>query len=143
MVTRSFLVIETKAGAALLVSDRLAQFNSNVCALAVSGRQAIGLAARRRPGQAMVDVRLKGDLDGPDTARALGAQLDNPSILLSGVPRRCTRPAAKAWHRSPSSRSPTRPHSSNRSWRAASYRDSGRIPATFQPHQEEMKGTPI
>jgi two-component system, response regulator PdtaR len=86
MVTRSFLVIETKAGAALLVSDRLAQFNSNVCALAVSGRQAIGLAARRRPGQAMVDVRLKGDLDGPDTARALGAQLDNPSILLSGDP---------------------------------------------------------
>lgn len=34
----------------------------------------------------MVDVRLKGDLDGLDTARVLSTQLGIPSILLSGDP---------------------------------------------------------
>ena len=86
MVTRSVLVIEDDAVVALSLSDALVELNHNVCAIAASGRQAIELAGRHRPALAMADIRLKGDLDGLDTARALSAQFGIPSILLSGDP---------------------------------------------------------
>lgn len=86
MLTRSVLVIEDEAVVALFLSDLLSDLNYEVCAVAASGRRAIELAAQHRPTFAMVDVRLKGDLDGLDTARALSAQFGIPSVLLSGDP---------------------------------------------------------
>ena len=86
MLTRSVLVIEDEAVVALFLSDLLSDLHYEVCAVAATGRQAIELAARHRPALAMVDVRLKGDLDGLETARALSAQFGIPSILLSGDP---------------------------------------------------------
>jgi two-component system, response regulator PdtaR len=85
MLTRSILVIEDEAVVALLYDCRV-DLNHNVCAVTASGRQAIEFAARHRPALAMVDVRLKGDLDKLDTARAPSAQFGIPSILLSGDP---------------------------------------------------------
>jgi CheY-like chemotaxis protein len=86
MFTRSVLVIEDEAVVALFLSDVLSDLNYEVCAVAASGRHAIELAERHRPALAMVDVRLKGDLDGLDTARALRTRFGIPSILLSGDP---------------------------------------------------------
>ena len=86
MLTRSVLVIEDEAVVALFLSDILADLNYDVCAVAAIGREAIALAARHRPTLAMVDVRLKGEFDGFDTARALRAQFGIPSLLLSGDP---------------------------------------------------------
>jgi CheY-like chemotaxis protein len=86
MLTRSVLVIEDEAVVALFLSDILTELNYAVCAVAASGRQALELAAQHRPDFAMVDIRLKGDLDGLDTARTLRAQFGIPSILLSGDP---------------------------------------------------------
>lgn len=86
MLTRSVLVIEDEAVVALFLSDILTDLNYEVCAVAASGRDALAQAARHRPALAMVDVRLKGDLDGLDTAGALHAQFGIPSILLSGDP---------------------------------------------------------
>lgn len=86
MLTRSVLVIEDEAVVALFLSDLLSELNYEVCAVTATGRQAIELAAHHRPALAMVDVRLKGDLDGLDTAHALNSQFGIPSILLSGDP---------------------------------------------------------
>jgi CheY-like chemotaxis protein len=86
MVTRSVLVIEDEAVVALFLSDILCDLNYEVCAVAASGREGLEFAARHRPALAMVDIRLKGDLDGLDTARELGARYGIPSILLSGDP---------------------------------------------------------
>jgi CheY-like chemotaxis protein len=86
MLKRSVLVIEDEAVVALFLSDILSDLNCEVCAVAATGRDAIARAAEHRPMLAMVDLRLKGDLDGLDTARALHAQFGIPCILLSGDP---------------------------------------------------------
>jgi CheY-like chemotaxis protein len=88
MLTRSVLVIEDEAVVALFLSETLSELEYDVFAVAASGRQAIALAERHRPALAIVDVRLRGDMDGLDTARAraLNAQFGIPSILLSGYP---------------------------------------------------------
>lgn len=84
--SRTVLVIEDEAVVAMFLADVLADLNYDVCAIAPTGRQALELAAEHRPDIAMVDVRLKGDLDGLDTARELSAQFGIRSVLLSGDP---------------------------------------------------------
>jgi CheY-like chemotaxis protein len=86
MVTRSVLVIEDEAVVTLFLSDILCDLNYEVRAVAASGREGLELAARYHPTFAMVDIRLKGELDGLDTARELGVRFGIPSMLLSGDP---------------------------------------------------------
>jgi CheY-like chemotaxis protein len=86
MLTRSVLVIEDEAVVALFLSDILYDLNYEVCAVAASGRTGLALAAQHRPALAMVDIRLKGSLDGIETARELHARFGIHSILLSGDP---------------------------------------------------------
>jgi CheY-like chemotaxis protein len=84
--SRTVLVIEDEAVVAMFLTDVLEELNYQVCAVAASGRQALALAFEHRPDLAMVDVRLKGDIDGVETALQLQSQLGVRSILLSGDP---------------------------------------------------------
>ena len=84
--SRIVLIVEDEAVVALFLADVLAELNYEVCGVAPTGREALALAAERRPDFAMVDLRLKGDLDGLDTARKLSDELNIRSILLSGDP---------------------------------------------------------
>jgi CheY-like chemotaxis protein len=86
MRSRTVLVIEDEAVVALFLTDVLEELNCQVCAVAPSGRAALDLAAKHRPDLAMVDVRLKGDLDGVETALQLHDQFGIRSVLLSGDP---------------------------------------------------------
>jgi CheY-like chemotaxis protein len=84
--SRIVLVVEDEAVVAMFLADLLADLKYEVCGVAPTGRQALALAAERRPGFAMVDLRLKGDLDGLETARKLRDELNISSVLLSGDP---------------------------------------------------------
>jgi CheY-like chemotaxis protein len=84
--SRIVLVVEDEAVVALFLADVLAELNYEVCGVAPTGREALTLAAERRPDIAMVDLRLKGDLDGLDTARKLNDEFNIRSVLLSGDP---------------------------------------------------------
>ncbi len=86
MTSRIVLVVEDEAVVALFLTDVLEELNYQVCAVAPSGRAALELAAEHRPDIAMVDVRLKGDLDGVETALQLHEQFGVRSVLLSGDP---------------------------------------------------------
>jgi two-component system, response regulator PdtaR len=84
--SRTVLVIEDEAVVALFLTDVLEELDCQVCAVAPSGRVALEMAAKHRPDLAMVDVRLKGDIDGVETAVRLRDQFGIRSILLSGDP---------------------------------------------------------
>jgi two-component system, response regulator PdtaR len=84
--SRIVLVVEDEAVVALFLADVLAELDYKVCGVAPTGREALALAAEHRPHLAMVDVRLKGELDGLDTARMLNEEFNVRSILLSGDP---------------------------------------------------------
>jgi CheY-like chemotaxis protein len=93
--SRTVLVVEDEAVVALFLADLLSELNYEVCGIAPTGREAIALAAERRPDIAMVDVRLRGDLDGLDTARQLNDQFSIRSVLLSGDPEALSTAASR------------------------------------------------
>jgi CheY-like chemotaxis protein len=84
--SRTVLVIEDEAVVALFLTDLLSELHYRVCGVVPSGREALALAAEHRPDIAMVDIRIKGDLDGLETARKLADQFGIRCVLLSGDP---------------------------------------------------------
>ena len=50
---------------------------------ALSGEEALARAARRRPGLVLMDVYLRGELDGIETARLMRRNLNVPVIFLT------------------------------------------------------------
>ncbi|MFQ5716007.1 MAG: response regulator, partial [Nitrospinales bacterium] len=54
-----------------------------VVAKAASGKEAVGLAKEHRPDLMLMDIRLKGEMDGIETARQIHLRYDIPVIYLS------------------------------------------------------------
>jgi CheY-like chemotaxis protein len=71
MLTRSILAAEDEAATAPSHPNILCSLNRGFRTVAAAGRHALKLAACHRPELAMVDILLKDDIDGLDTARAL------------------------------------------------------------------------
>ena len=77
------LIVEDEALVAMSLSFMVEDLEHEVCGVASSGPQAIEQAGQSRPTVALVDVGLKGGMDGIQTAGALNG-LGVPSIILSG-----------------------------------------------------------
>lgn len=77
------LIVEDEQLVALSLSCMIEDLEHEVCAVADSGAKAIEAATRHQPSLALVDLRIKGSMDGIDTARTLLA-MGIPSIILSG-----------------------------------------------------------
>ncbi|MEW5957308.1 MAG: response regulator [Chloroflexota bacterium] len=89
------LVVEDESIVALDIQQRLRKLGYTVPVLAASGDEAIQLAAARRPNLVLMDIRLKGTLDGVETARQIQAELDIPAIYLTAYADEVTLSRAK------------------------------------------------
>ncbi|GIX30187.1 MAG: hypothetical protein KatS3mg124_0659 [Porticoccaceae bacterium] len=65
------LVVEDEALTALDLESQLAELGHEVCGVADNGPEALALARRERPDLVLLDIRLKGSMDGIEVARAL------------------------------------------------------------------------
>ena len=77
------LIVEDEQLVALSLSCMVEDLEHEVCAVADSGPKAIEAATLHHPSLALVDLRIKGSMDGIDTARTLRG-MGIPSIILSG-----------------------------------------------------------
>src|SRR5215468_5489546 len=77
------LIVEDEALIAMELETFLADFGLDVVGVADNGAQAIELAVEHRPHLLMMDVVIKGSLDGIETARRIRASLDIPVIFLT------------------------------------------------------------
>jgi PAS domain S-box-containing protein len=77
------LVVEDEAIVAEEIRDRLERLKVEVVALADTGEQAIRVAEETRPDLVLMDIRLKGALDGIQTAAILRERLDIPVVYLT------------------------------------------------------------
>lgn len=77
------LIVEDEQLVALSLSCMVEDLEHEVCAIADSGAKAIEAATLHHPSLALVDLRIKGSMDGIDTARTLRG-MGIPSIILSG-----------------------------------------------------------
>jgi PAS domain S-box-containing protein len=95
MDATQILVVEDEGVVALDIQSRLTRLGYAVLAVADSGEEAIRKATEMRPDLVLMDVRLKGEMDGVEAAEQIRADLDIPVIYLTAYADETTVQRAK------------------------------------------------
>jgi PAS domain S-box-containing protein len=77
------LVVEDEAIVAEHICDRLQVLGYETLATAASGEKAVQAAVEMRPDLVLMDIRLKGEMDGVEAAAEIAAQCDIPVVYLT------------------------------------------------------------
>lgn len=83
MSGRAILIVEDERIVAMDLQRTLRDFGYDAYAVASSADQAISIAAERVPDLALMDIRLRGPVDGIDVARVLRDRLGVPIVFLT------------------------------------------------------------
>lgn len=96
MIAPQILVVEDEAIVATDIADTLHVLGYAVPAVASSGEAAIEVAAATRPDLVLMDIRLKGSIDGVKAAHAISHRLGIPVVYLTAHADERTLRRAKA-----------------------------------------------
>ena len=77
------LLVEDDTIVAEIAKWRLENLGYAVCGCAASGTEAIDLARKHVPSLVLMDINLKGDMDGIETAKEIKNSLGTPIIYLT------------------------------------------------------------
>ncbi|MBI1396153.1 MAG: diguanylate cyclase [Betaproteobacteria bacterium] len=77
------LIVEDEGVIALDIEHHLSVAGHNVVGIANSGEKALERAMTLRPDLILMDIVIKGDMDGIETARRIRARLDVPILFLT------------------------------------------------------------
>jgi PAS domain S-box-containing protein len=83
MSNAEILVVEDEPIVARHIGMELNALGYSVCGVATCGADALRLAAAKHPDLVLMDIVLKGELDGVETARRLREQMDVPVVYLT------------------------------------------------------------
>jgi PAS domain S-box-containing protein len=83
MTQARILVVEDEGIVALEIQNRLTNMGYQVVALASTGETALQKAGALRPDLILMDIRLKGEMDGITAAEQIRAHFDLPLIFLT------------------------------------------------------------
>lgn len=83
MALATILVVEDENIVAKDLQNRLTTMGYSVPATAASGEEALRKAAEMRPDLALLDIHLKGEMDGIETAEQMRELFDIPPIYLT------------------------------------------------------------
>ena len=80
------MIVEDEIIAAMALREELIQLGYDICELVASGEDALRIAEREKPEVVLMDICLRGEVDGIETARQIRARLGIPVIFLTGYP---------------------------------------------------------
>lgn len=80
---KRILVVEDEGIIATEIQDRLERLGHEVPAVANSGQEALQLARRQSFDLILIDIRLRGGMDGIATVQALKREIDTPVVYLT------------------------------------------------------------
>ena len=83
MTSARILVVEDEAVVALDLRKRLTSLGYDVVDVAARGETAVEIAKRRRPDLTIMDIRLRGEMDGIEAADIIRSQLALPVVYLT------------------------------------------------------------
>lgn len=83
MRKKTILIVEDEAIVAADLANKLERLGYPVAEIASEAGEAIESARRLRPDLALMDIRLKGTMDGIDAAEAIRNELDIPVVFLT------------------------------------------------------------
>ena len=95
MSQTKILVVEDESIVALDLEDRLRNLGYSVPATVARGDDAIRMALEHHPDLILMDIRLKGEMDGIETAAQIQEHLDVPIVYLTAYADRETLDRAK------------------------------------------------
>jgi PAS domain S-box-containing protein len=83
MQEKSILIVEDEGVVALSIQAALTKMGYKVVGIAVTGNEAIALATEHKPDVILMDIHIKGDMDGIETTEKLNEIVDIPVIFLT------------------------------------------------------------
>ncbi len=95
MSNSQILVVEDESIVAMEIEDRLKGLGYGVAGIAFSGEEAIRKAAETLPNLVLMDIRLKGDIDGIEAAQQIRNCFDIPVVYLTAYSDKDTLQRAK------------------------------------------------
>ncbi|MCA9909262.1 MAG: response regulator, partial [Anaerolineae bacterium] len=78
------LIVEDESIVALEMKMSLRRLGHEVVGMATSGRDAVYLASLHRPSLILMDIRLRGELDGIQAAELIRAEMETILIFVTG-----------------------------------------------------------
>jgi len=95
MVKAQVLIVEDEGIVAEEIRSRLKRMRYATPAVAFSGGEAIGKAEETRPDVVLMDIRLKGDMDGVEAAKQIRTRFDIPVVYVTAYADEDTLQRAK------------------------------------------------
>ncbi|MDX2216684.1 MAG: ATP-binding protein [Oculatellaceae cyanobacterium bins.114] len=95
MVGEKILIVEDERVVARDIEKRLKKLGYSVSASVASGEEALQKAAELRPDLVLMDIQIKGEMDGIETAEHIQTELDIPVIYLTAYADEDTLQRAK------------------------------------------------
>jgi two-component system cell cycle sensor histidine kinase/response regulator CckA len=95
MAEAQILIVEDDSIIALELEDRLRGLDYATCAVTPSGEEAIEKVAELRPDLVLMDIRLRGSMDGVEAAAEIRTRFDVPVVYLTAYADRKTLQRAK------------------------------------------------
>lgn len=83
MQEKLILIVEDEGVVALSIQAALTKMGYKVVGIAVTGNEAIALATEHKPDVILMDIHIKGDMDGIQTTEKLNQIMDIPVIFLT------------------------------------------------------------
>ncbi|PKL63942.1 MAG: PAS sensor protein [Methanomicrobiales archaeon HGW-Methanomicrobiales-3] len=83
MQEKSVLIVEDEGVVALSIQAALTKMGYTVVGIAVTGAEALSLAREHKPDVILMDIHIKGDMDGIQTTEKLNEVSDIPVIFLT------------------------------------------------------------
>jgi CheY-like chemotaxis protein len=80
------LIVEDEIIVSTALRNELQDLGYSVCSLATSGENAIKTAEHEHPDVALMDIKLKGGIDGFEAAREIHKRFGIPIIYMTGYP---------------------------------------------------------
>lgn len=95
MENASIMVVEDESIVAMEIQSRLKSFGHSVCAVVSSGEAALEKLQKVHPDLVLMDIVLKGDMDGIETAEQIKTHFDIPVVYLTAYADDATLKRAK------------------------------------------------
>lgn len=84
MKNEKILLVEDEGVVALDIEQRLTKLGYSMVGVADTGAAALELVRTQRPDLVLMDIRIRGELDGVDLARDLATRFELPVVFLTG-----------------------------------------------------------
>lgn len=96
MVEKSILIVEDDDIIARVADWRLKNLGYSVCGRASTSAEAMDLVANQMPDLVLMDINIKGDTDGIDTAKMIKKSYNIPVVFVTSHSDGITLERAKA-----------------------------------------------